>query len=148
VTQAGLRSGAPQAALGLKTADAYLSDALGWFQPAMQAVRALPEDQLVQLIYEPRSLYCAPRCLPDEILDRWKRLWLSQGDDPAALRQALRQEGITHLLVYREGERFLLEAADPHHPPSDLAALDRFLQTLPQPVDFGGVYALYSIPSP
>jgi hypothetical protein len=148
VTQAGLKNGAPLAALGLKTSPAYLADALGWFEPAMAAVRALPEGQRAQLIYEPRSLYCAPRCLPDEILDRWKRLWLSQGDNPAAIRETLRQEGITHLLVYREGVRFLLEAADPHHPPSDLAALDQFLQTLPQPVDFGGVYALYSLSSP
>lgn len=44
---AGLRHGAPQTALGLKTADAYLADALGWYQPAMQAVSALPEGQRV-----------------------------------------------------------------------------------------------------
>ena len=40
---------------------------------------------------------------------------------PAAIRAAWRQAGITHLLVYRQGMRFLLEAADPHHPPADLA---------------------------
>lgn len=90
---------------------------------------------------------CAPRCLPDEILDRWKRLWLSQGDDPAALRLALQQEGLTHLLVYRAGVSFLMEAGDPHHPPEDLAALERFANSA-APVDFGGVYALYSISNP
>ncbi len=145
VSLAALRNGAPQAALGLKDQEAYLADVLGWFQPAMKAVRDLPPGQRVQLIYEPRSLYCASTCLPDEILDRWKRMWLEQGDHPEAIRAAWRQAGITKLLVNRQGMRFLLEAADPHHPPADLQALDRFLNTLPAPVDFGGVYALYSV---
>jgi hypothetical protein len=145
VSLASLRNGAPQAALGLKDQETYLADALGWFQPAMKTVRELPAGQRVQLIYEPRSLYCAPTCLPDEILDRWKRMWIEEGDDPAAIRAAWRKEGITRLLVNRQGMRFLLEAADPHHPPADLQALDRFLNTLPAPVDFGGVYELYSV---
>lgn len=145
VNLASWRSGALQAVMGLKSQEAYLADALGWFQPAMKAVRELPDGQRAQLIYEPRSLYCAPRCLPDEILDRWKRMWLEQGGNPAAIRAAWRQAGITHLLVYRQGMRFLLEAADPHHPPDDLQALENYLDTLPAPVDFGGVYALYSV---
>jgi hypothetical protein len=146
--QEGLKNGAPQVVLGLKSSTAYLGDALGWFQPAMLAVHDLPEGQRAQLIYEPRSLYCAPACLPDEILDRWKRLRLDYADDAAAIRQALRQEGTTHLLVYTAGVDFLRDAGDPHHPPADLAALDMFLQTLPRPVDFGGVYALYSLSQP
>ncbi len=145
VSLASLKNGALPAALGLKSQEAYLADALGWFQPAMKAVRELPAEQRTQLIYEPRSLYCAPRCLPDEILDRWKRMWLAQGNDPAAIRAGWKEAGITHLLVYREGMRFLLEAADPHHPPEDLKALENYLDTLPAPVDFGGVYALYSV---
>lgn len=145
VSLAGLRNGAPQVLLGLKSEEAYLADALGWFEPAMKTVRQLPPGRQAQLIYEPRSLYCAPRCLPDEILDRWKRMWLEHGDDPAALRAAWQQAGVTDLLVYSQGMRFLREAADPHHPPQDLQALDRFLNTLPAPVDFGGVYALYSV---
>jgi hypothetical protein len=146
VTLAGLRNGAPQAALGLKTQETYLAETLGWFQPALKAIRELPEGQRVQLIYEPRSLYCAPRCLPDEILDRWKRAWLSLGD-AGAIRQSFRQEGITHLLVYSDGVKFLLENADPHHPPSDLEALEAFLSALPAPVSFGDVYKLYSLES-
>jgi hypothetical protein len=142
---AGWRSGAPQAALGLKSQEAYLADTLGWFQPAMKTVRELPAGRRTQLIYEPRSLYCQPGCLPDELLDRWKRMWLEQGDDPTALRAAWKAQGVTHLLVYKEGMRFLLEAQDPHHPASDLAALERFLSSLPAPVDFGGVYGLYSL---
>ena len=57
-----LKQGSPQAALGIKSEAAYLADNLGWFQPAMQAVRDLPEGARTLLLYEPRSLYCAPRC--------------------------------------------------------------------------------------
>lgn len=128
----------------MKSKEAYLADALGWFEPAMQAVRDQPDGKQAQLIYEARSLYCAPRCRPDEILDRWKRAHLEWGD-PAAVLRAWRAEGITHLLVYREGMRFLLEIGDLHHPASDMAALDQFLSTLPRPVSFGDVYELYSL---
>jgi 4-amino-4-deoxy-L-arabinose transferase-like glycosyltransferase len=144
VNLAALKNGAPQAVLGLKSQEAYLADALGWFEPAMKAVRELPDGKRALLIYEARSLYCAPRCLPDEILDRWKRAHLELGD-PAAILQSWRAEGITHLLVYRQGMRLLLEVGDPHHPASDLAALDQFLSTFPRPVSFGDVYELYSL---
>jgi hypothetical protein len=146
VTLAGLRTGAPQAVLGIKNQETYLAENLGWLQPAMKMIRELPEGQRVQLIYEPRSLYCAPRCMPDEILDRWKRAWLSLGD-PVAIRQSFHQEGITHLLVYSDGVKFLMENPDPHHPLSDLEALEAFLSTLPAPVSFGDVYKLYSLES-
>lgn len=140
-----LKNGAPQAALGLKSEEAYLADALGWFQPAMKAVRDLPDGKTVQLIYEARSLYCAPRCMPDEILDRWKRAWLEWGPAAQDIRQSWVEQGVTHLLINRQGVKFLREAADPHHPPSDLLALEDFLTTLPLPIEFGAGYALYSL---
>ena len=110
----------------------------------MQAVGELPEGDMTQLLFEPRSLYCAPRCKPDEILDRWKRDRAAL-HDAQAIRQAWLKEGITPILFYRTGADFLVEAKDPHHTPEDLQALKDFLNTLPPPVDFGGVYQLYSI---
>ena len=145
VTAFTWKSSAPQAVTGLKTAESYLADNLGWYQPAMQAVRELPEGSRAVMLYEPRGLYCAPVCAPDEILDRWKRDLNELGDAQAILR-SWREQGYTHVLVYSAGVDFLRTANDPHHPLSDLTALDAFLAQLPPPQSFGGSYALYSLP--
>lgn len=139
-----LQQGSLQMLVGLKTQEDYLADNLGWYQPAMKAIRDLPADKRVLLIFEPRSLYCTPRCLPDEILDHWKRdrAELISSD---AVRRRWRDENFTHVLFNKSGAEFLVEAGDPHHSSEDLTALKEFLATLPQPVDFGGVYQLYSI---
>ena len=133
-----LKQGSAQAALGIKSEPAYLAENLGWFQPAMQAVRDLPEGAKTLLLYEPRSLYCAPRCAPDEIMDRWKRTRALEST--GAVLDQWQAEGFTHVLLYRQGVEFLVEAGDPHHPPQDLEALEQFLSHLPPPVEFGGVY--------
>lgn len=139
-----LRQGAPQAALGIVSDEDYLAENLGAFQPAMQVVTQLPEGSRVQLIYDPRSLYCAPVCLPDEMIDRWVRDYTELGDSDLILDR-WRQEGITHLLVYRSGVQFMLTADDPHHPHATLLALNDLLKELPAPRDFGGIYELYSL---
>ncbi len=139
-----LQQGAPQAALGLKPQPAYLADALGWFQPAMQAVSELPAGSRALLLYEPRSLYCLPGCTGDPIMDRWKQA-RARLSEPQAILQDWRSQGYTHLLFYKKGLDFLVEANDPNHPPEDRATLQALLATLPQPVSFGGVYELYTI---
>ncbi len=144
ISVAGWKMGAPQAALGLTSESDYRASNLGWFEPAMQAVRDLPEGSKVQLIYEPRSFYCAPTCYPDEILDRWK-VSLNRQQDPIRILENWKADGFTHIMVYKAGVDFLRTANDPHHPPSDLQALDEFLNLLPDPVDFGGVYELYPL---
>jgi hypothetical protein len=144
VNVASLKQGAPQAALGLISSEEYLKNNLGWYQPAMEAVNQLPPGSLVQLIYDPRSLYCKENCLPDENIDRWLTAYAEIGDFNL-IRDRWRQEGITHLLVYRSGVEFLLEAKDPHHPKETLLALDSFLKELPALENFGGVYELYSL---
>jgi len=138
------RQGALQVVLGITDQEHYLADNLGWFQPAMQAVRQLPAGDRTLLLFETRSLYCMPRCAPDEILDRWKRDRAAL-HDAELIRQSWLDAGFTHVLFYRTGADFLVEANDPHHTQADLDALKAFLNTLPPPVDFGGVYQLYSL---
>ncbi|HWQ04330.1 MAG TPA: hypothetical protein VN452_03135 [Longilinea sp.] len=138
------KSSAPQAAAGLMTGEDYLADNLGWYQRAMQAVRELPAGSRVLMLYEPRSLYCAPTCASDEILDRWKRD-LNTLVDPQSILSSWKQAGYTHVLVYTAGVDFMRTAADPHHPLSDLTALDAFLAQLPPPQTFSNVYALYRL---
>ncbi len=129
---------------GLKDEQTYLADNLGWYQPAMQAIQKLPGGSRVLLLYEARGYYCLPRCEADEILDRWK-VTRAEGLDAAAIRQQWINEGYTHVLFYKSGAEFLVENKDPHHPPEDLQSLRNFLTTLPAPVDFGGIYQLYSL---
>lgn len=110
-----LRKGAPQAALALTSQPGYLAHNLGWFQPAMQAVRELPAGSGVLMIYEPRSLYCLPVCRPDESLDRWHRDWMRHAN-AEKIRQQWLDEGFTHILVFRSGVEFMQENPDPKHP--------------------------------
>lgn len=144
VNLASVRQGAQHAALGLTSEQQYLSDNLGWYEPAMQAVTSLPEGSLTQLIYEPRNLYCQPACLPDENLDRWISDVATYGDSASILAH-WKEQGITHILVYRSGVEFLMDNNDPHHPLATLQALNDFLNKLPTPRDFGGVYELYAL---
>jgi len=138
------RQGALAVVLGITDQESYLGDNLGWYQPAMQALRQLPAGDRTLLLFEPRSLYCMPRCAPDEILDHWKRDRATL-QDAQLIRQSWLDQGFTHVLFYRTGADFLVDANDPHHTRADLDALKAFLNTLPAPVDFGGVYQLYSL---
>ena len=141
---ATLKAGPGKVLTGLQSEADYLANNLGWYQPAMQAVKKLPEGSSTMLLYEPRSFYCLPVCESDEIMDRWK-LTRAKFSDPQAIRQAWLDEGFTHLLFYKSGLEFLVESGDPNHSEQDLQSLLKFLQTLPDPVDFGGVYLLYSL---
>jgi len=142
-----VQGGSLNEALGLRSESQYLADNLGWFEPAMQAIQALPQGSKVLMLYEPRGYYCIPRCDPDEILDRWQHD-LTLYHDPQAVLQNWRQLGFTHVLYYKAGGDFLLTAGDPHHKPADIETLEALLATLPAPADFGGAYQLYSIGNP
>jgi len=125
--------------------DSVLADTLGWYVPAMQAVKALPEDTHTLLLYETRSYHCLPNCQPDEILDRWKRDWQTYGEGQAILK-AWQAEGFTHVLIHQQGIAFALEYWVTNENRQTLEGLQDFLMTLPEPVqDFGGAYALVDI---
>jgi hypothetical protein len=144
-----LRLGAPAAVLGLKPAGQYLADNLGWYIPAMEAVQALPPGDRALLLWEPRSLYCLPRCDPDEVLDRWKR---ARYDDPGAaisendaILAAWRAAGYTHLLYYHSGADFIQQENRMPYIPDDWQALEALLADLRLVQDFGGAYTLYAL---
>ncbi len=111
----------------------------------MQAINDLPQGSQALLLYEPRSLYCQPRCTGDAIMDRWKQARALYEDDAGKIRTAWIAQGFTHLLVYRQGVEFLVAANDPNHTPDDLRTLNAFLSGLPQPEKLGGIYELYSL---
>jgi hypothetical protein len=138
-----LSTGAPQELLALNSNEQYLSDNLGWYYPAMQRIWALPSDARVLMLWEPRSFYCLPKCLPDEVLDRWIHDLRAYGG-PDLVLQSWREKGYTHVLFYRLGADFVREE-DKRYQPSDWQALDLLLSNLATPDDIGGVYQLYSI---
>lgn len=143
-----LQLGAPAAVLGLKPAAQYLADNLGWYFPAMEAVQALPAGERALLLWEPRSLYCLPRCDPDEVLDRWKRARVSApGAAPTenvAIQADWRAQGYTHLLYYRSGADFIRREGRLPFTAADWLALEALLGDLQLVQDFGGAYQLYA----
>lgn len=143
-TGSGLvNSGALQVILGQKTGDAYLTDTLGWYYPAVQAARELPGAKVL-LLFEPRSYYCRPTCYPDETLDRWRRDWTRLSNSYAVL-DSWRNEGFTHFLYYRAGAEFMRETGDIHYNPQLWQALDQTLNGLNPVTRFGEAYELYSL---
>jgi hypothetical protein len=128
---------------GLIDAQTYLEHNLGWYARAMQSIQALPDDSSVLLLFEPRSLYCLPKCRPDEILDRWL-VDLKRRDYSQSVIADWLQQGYTHVLYYRSGADFLF-SEDHRYRELDVPATDSLLAELPQVADFGGAYILYEL---
>jgi hypothetical protein len=142
------KQGAAQAILGLSTASQYRADNLGWFEPAMQALNELPAGARVLMLWEARSLYCLPVCVPDEIIDRWSRERQESGGlDPASAEEIIQSwnaADYTHLLYYRLGADFI-RAQSPGSQIDDWNALEALISQLNLVQNFGDTYLLYRI---
>ncbi len=130
---------------GSMTTGEYLSHNLGWYAPAMEKVRTLPESEKTLLLYEPRGFYCLPLCVPDEILDRWSYSLRMQKNDPVLVLEDWRKQGFDYVLVNQSGVDFLMQGSDPHHNPEDLQLLENTLSGLPVVQNFGDSYILYRL---
>ena len=97
------------------------------------------------MIYDTRSLYCLPNCVPDEILDHWKQAKKAHQTSQAILA-AWKEEGFAHILFYRGGAKFMAENGDRNLSPADFQEMVQFFNLLPTPVSYGGIYELYTIP--
>ncbi len=133
----------PQVVLGLMAEQDYREQNLGWYARAMEAVKGLPGEAQVNLLWEPRSLDCLPFCDPDEVLDRWitaRLVW----KEPGAIKQQWIEAGYTHLLYYRLGADFV-RSDDQRYSVNDWQALDDLLRQLVKVSDFGEGYSLYTL---
>lgn len=138
--------GVTRVVLGLEGEEDYLTRTLGAYYLAMQQINTLPQDARVLMLWEPRGFYCFPRCIPDDALDRW---WHDRQleSDPFQIAHRWRAAGITHVLVYEAGARFLLHE-EPFDPLSeeDVAALNRLRGEMLIPIwGIGGAYTLYEL---
>ena len=128
---------------GATNQEKYMERNLGSFAPAMQAVRNLPADAHVLLLWEARNLYCLPKCEPDEIIDRWYHD-RNMYSDAASILTEWQDEGYTHLLYFKlgsdnrrvESKRFTAE---------DWNEMDLLLSQLSVVEDYNHVYILYSL---
>jgi len=143
-----LKSGALQVAFALEDEKTYLERNLGWYIPAMQAINDLPYGSKTLMLWEPRSLYCLPKCEPDEILDRWMVDRDREGStDPKSSQEILaawQQSGYTHLLYYHAGADFLKQESG-FLDNEDWLVLDELLSGLPILEQFGDAYSLYHL---
>ncbi len=138
-----VQRGGPQVVLGVRSEEDYLNDNLGLYALVMRAIGELPGDGRVLMLWEGRSYYCAPRCRPDETLDRWLDD-LDRVGDAGALPEYWRSQGFDYVLYYRTGAEFVRER-DARLPPESWASLDRLLGELPVAENFSDAYILYSL---
>lgn len=129
--------------IGVQPTEAYLTNNLGWYSHAMNAIMDLPGNPKVLMLWEPRSLYCLPRCDPDEVIDRWLSDY-RQYDSPDAILKSWRDAGYTHLLFNRSGAEYV-RGDDALFTPAHWQALDRLLEELPPPTNSGDAYSLYTL---
>jgi hypothetical protein len=130
---------------GLTSSNDYLDSNLGWYAPAMRGVNELPAGSKTFFLYEPRGLACIPACDPDEILDHWKISRMEAGDNVSVL-ELWKQKGYNYLLVNQAGMRFLADGSDPHHPASEVQALQDLLRQAKLVRSFGESYQIYQLP--
>lgn len=128
---------------GLESRPAYLERRLGGHYAAMQQLNAqLPPDAVVQFLWEPRSYYCRVDCRPDSILDVFPHAVHLYGS-AAAISEAWRQSGITHVLLHQDGLNFVRSDTPGAVDETVLADL---LENYLEPLDgWGGAYRLYRL---
>ena len=131
--------------LGIETREDYLAHRLGWHYGAMNHLNAeLDAEASVVLLWEPRSYYCSVDCCPDALLDRWLHTTQVYGHDPLDIADAWRDQGVTHVLLHRDGLDHILEAGFDPVTPADMEALEALLEEEAALVQsFGSAYELY-----
>jgi len=129
--------------VGEETRDEHLTRRMGAYYAAMQRINEqLPADAKVIFLWEPRSYYCQRDCQPDSILDTFAHMvhWHGSAD---AIARAWRQEGVTHVLIFRSGLQFVLNESPGKVDTAVLSELEtRYLRKLS---DVAGAYQVYAL---
>jgi 4-amino-4-deoxy-L-arabinose transferase-like glycosyltransferase len=101
---------------GFESREAYLARRLGGYGAAVEFVNTqLPRDAKVLFLWEPRSYYIRHAVQPDAILDQFAHL-RHLYRDANAIARAVREQGYTHILLYRAGLDYIyVSGTDPIH---------------------------------
>lgn len=133
--------------VGIEAQEDYLTRRLGWHYRAMNYLNAeLSSQAVVLFLWEPRSYYCSVDCRPDALLDRWLHTTHVRGHCPFDIADAWRDQGVTHLLLHRDGLEHILGAGFDPATPAAVEALEALLEkgaTLAE--RFGSAYELYRL---
>jgi 4-amino-4-deoxy-L-arabinose transferase-like glycosyltransferase len=131
--------------VGLQAEMDYVTQELGGYGQAIQAVNDLPSGSVVFFLWEPRTLYCrGVTCYPDGTLDNW---WYLQRayDDIIGIRNAICQKGVTHLLVNDMGVDVYRDMPS-NYEREDWTALARFRESaLGKAAKIGDGYSLHGL---
>lgn len=96
---------------GTETREEFLGRNLGAYFAMAQWVNAnLRSDASLVSLWEPREYYVERSTEPDAILDRLAHLQYVYHGDAEAIFQAWRNEGYTHVILFREGLNAMLES--------------------------------------
>jgi len=135
---------APFAVLtGSMTPASYRARNLGGYEVAMSALKDLPPNARVLMLWETRSLACLPVCDPDEVIDRWYDDSLKYASAEETLA-AWRAQGYSHLLLNISGREFVQEN-DSRISPENWTKLQTLLNNLPVPESLAPGYELYTL---
>ena len=129
--------------LGVRTEKAYIDEVLGWYASVTQALHELPNGSRTIFLWEARGFYAPRNTQTDGLIDNWYIARRKFGANENILEHWQNEE-YTHLLIYREGAEFEREY-NAALSEQDWQALNDLLDQLPPPVNFGGVYELYSL---
>jgi hypothetical protein len=132
---------------GVQTADDYTAAQLGWYQPALAGVNALPAGSRVLFLWEARSYACASKitCVPDVVIDRWWHGRRTLGT-AAQILASWRAQSDNYVLIYNTGARFIQDSDSNGYDPSDWTELDRLRALLKPVAAYGETYSLYALP--
>jgi hypothetical protein len=136
-------SGVPNFLAGAQSEREYLENNLGWYAPAMETVRSLPEGSRVLMLWEARGFYCREKCGGDASLDRWY-LAMRLGESAETAIAQWRGEGWTHVLIFDTGAEFE-RANRSGYAPSDWTELERLRSLLTPAKFFADGYSLYTL---
>lgn len=131
--------------LNLESRESYLSRQLGGYETAMQALKSLPGNPQVLMLWETRSFECQPNCDPDEIIGRWYHDW-SIYQNSSSIISDWKEQGYTYVLLNRSGADFVrkydVNAPNPEYWQGLQATIGKLI---PVGENMGG-YELYQLP--
>ncbi len=124
----------------------YLERRMGYLYLASEMINeSLPEEAVVQFLWEPRTYYCLKDCRGDHILDKYAHMEFLYGDAPSIVAH-LQEEGVTHLLIHEAGLDFIRDDEIPYVMPVNEAnyqlMLDEYADLI---ATWGEGYSLYEL---
>ncbi len=130
--------------LGTNSKENYRLTNLGYHELAMQAIRELPENSRVLMLWEPKAFYAPLTTEPDTWIIRFKTDWQRLKSADRVLDD-WKTRGYTHVLVYQAGVE-LVQATDPDYTPEIWQGLQETLARLRLVKSLDNIYRLYELP--